>query len=145
MGHYKIRSGTWEQLKPDATLIRQTVFIDEQAVPAVEEWDAQDSLSQHYVVYADQQPIATARLLQNNSIGRVAVLKAYRGAGIGRLLMQDILQQAKIEQRESLKLSAQVHAIPFYASLGFSVQGTEYLDCGIPHVDMTMSLKATSH
>ena len=90
------------------------------------------------MVLDQHQPIATARLLKNNSVGRVAVLKEYRGKGIGRLLMLEIIQQVKHEQREFLKLSSQVHAIAFYESLGFKVQGNEYLDCGIPHVDMRL-------
>ena len=54
--------------------------------------------------------------------------------------MFDIIQTAKNEQREFLKLSSQVHAIPFYESLGFKLQGEEYLDCGIPHRDMYLCL-----
>lgn len=55
--------------------------------------------------------------------------------------MQAVIDQAKTEQREFLKLSSQVHAIGFYQNLGFDVQGEEYLDCGIPHIDMYLSLK----
>ncbi len=54
--------------------------------------------------------------------------------------MQAIIEQAKLEQREYLKLSSQVHAIAFYAALGFVVEGDEYLDCGIQHQDMYMAL-----
>ena len=144
MNDFNIISGTWTELASYAERIRREVFIQEQNIAEQDEWDAQDQISQHFVVYTIElgkaHAIATARLLANNSIGRVAVLKSHRGQGIGRLLMLKIIDQAKIEQRTFLKLSAQVHAIAFYQSLGFSVQGTEYLDCGIPHVDMTLSL-----
>ena len=140
MSWYMIRSGHWDQLQPDAKNIREQVFIHEQNISAEEEWDNQDPIALHFVVYAQEQPIATARLLENNSIGRVAVLKHYRGKGIGKLLMLKIIEQAKNEDRDSLKLSAQTHAIPFYAGLGFQVEGETYLDCGIPHVTMTMKL-----
>lgn len=144
MNDFNIISGTWTELANDAERIRREVFIQEQNIAEQDEWDAQDQISQHFVVYTIElgkaHAIATARLLVNNSVGRVAVLKSHRGQGIGRLLMLKIIDQAKIEQRTFLKLSAQVHAIAFYQSLGFSVQGTEYLDCGIPHVDMTLSL-----
>jgi len=93
------------------------------------------------VVYAQDQAIATARLLENNSIGRVAVLQQYRGEGIGKLLMQHIIQVAKQQNRAFLQLSAQVYATRFYENLGFQVQGEEYLDCEIPHIDMGLSLK----
>ncbi len=140
MTELKIRSGSWDELQNDAKLIREQVFIQEQHIPVEEEWDAQDAVALHFVVYDQNQPIATARLLQNNSIGRVAVLKSHRGLGIGKLLMQAIIEQAKSEQREFLKLSSQVYAIQFYAGLGFQVQGDEYLDCGIAHIDMYLKL-----
>lgn len=144
MRNFEFRSGPWAELSQDAEVIRREVFIEEQQIAEADEWDDQDKISRHFIVYVREenqlQPIATARLLQNNSIGRVAVLKSHRGQGIGRELMLKIIEQAKIEQRPVLKLSAQVHAIAFYQYLGFSVQGEEYLDCNIPHIDMTMSL-----
>lgn len=138
MSQFKIRTGRWDELQNDAKLIREQVFIQEQQIAVEDEWDAEDAVSVHFVVYDQDQPIATARLLQNNSVGRVAVLKSHRGVGIGKLLMQQIIQQAKHQQREFLKLSSQVHAIQFYAGLGFKVEGEQYLDCGIPHIDMRL-------
>lgn len=139
-----IRSGFWELLQQDAVYIREQVFIQEQNIPIEDEWDEHDSIALHFVMYANQQPIATARLLENNSVGRVAVLKNYRGQGIGKHLMLDIINQAKIERRAFLKLSAQTHAISFYAELGFQVEGNTYLDCGIPHIQMSLPLKPVS-
>lgn len=141
MTELKIRSGSWDALQQDAKLIREQVFIQEQNIPAADEWDAQDAISLHFVVYDQAKPIATARLLPNHSIGRVAVLKAYRRQGIGKLLMLEIIQQAKHEQRKFLKLSSQVHAVQFYAGLGFTVEGEQYLDCGIAHIDMYLKLQ----
>ncbi|NNG74917.1 GNAT family N-acetyltransferase [Acinetobacter sp. ANC 4277] len=138
MTPFTIRTGSWDELQNDAKLIREQVFIQEQQIAVEDEWDAEDAVSVHFVVYNQDQPIATARLLQNNSVGRVAVLKSHRGVGIGKLLMQQIIQQARHEQREFLKLSSQVHAIQFYAGLGFKVEGEQYLDCGIPHIDMRL-------
>ena len=140
MTQFTIRTGSWDELQKDAKLIREQVFIQEQQIAAEDEWDAEDAVSLHFVVYDQDQSIATARLLQNNSVGRVAVLKSHRGLGIGKLLMQQIIQQAKHEQREFLKLSSQVHAIQFYAALGFKVEGEQYLDCAIPHIDMRLVL-----
>lgn len=138
MSQFSIRTGRWDELQNDAKLIREQVFIQEQQIAVADEWDAEDAISVHFVVYDQDQPIATARLLQNNSVGRVAVLKSHRGLGIGKLLMHQIIQQAKHQQREFLKLSSQVHAIQFYAGLGFNVEGEQYLDCGIPHIDMRL-------
>ncbi|KAB1853366.1 GNAT family N-acetyltransferase [Acinetobacter tandoii] len=138
----QIRTGSWAELQSDAKPIREQVFIQEQQIAAVDEWDAQDEISQHFVVCDGEQVIATARLLPNHSIGRVAVLASHRGQGIGKLLMQEIIQQARIQQRPLLQLSSQVHAMSFYQALGFQVCGEAYMDCGIPHIDMQMSLLA---
>ena len=135
-----VENGDWDQLQQDARLIRELVFIVEQNIPEQDEWDDQDAISQHFVVYDHDQPIATARLLQDNSVGRVAVIQKYRGQGIGRMIMLDIIRYAQQQQYPFLKLSSQVHAISFYEKLGFVTQGDPYDECGIPHIKMMMPL-----
>ncbi|RXS92906.1 GNAT family N-acetyltransferase [Acinetobacter junii] len=140
-----VQSGHWDKLEQDAKFIRKQVFIIEQNIPEEEEWDDQDMISDHFVVYDQDQPIATARLLQNNSVGRVAVLKAYRGQGIGRMIMLEIIRQAHQQDRKFLQLSSQVHAISFYEKLGFSIQGDAYDECGIPHIKMQLVIETKNH
>lgn len=142
---YRVQSGHWDKLEQDAKFIRKQVFIIEQNIPEEEEWDDQDMISDHFVVYDQDQPIATARLLQNNSVGRVAVLKAYRGQGIGRMIMLEIIRQAHQQDRKFLQLSSQVHAISFYEKLGFSIQGDAYDECGIPHIKMQLVIETKNH
>ncbi|RKG31850.1 GNAT family N-acetyltransferase [Acinetobacter guerrae] len=137
---FNIKIGDWNSLLQDAKLIRTQVFVEEQQIPETEEWDAHDAISQHFMMYHDAQPIATARLLQNRSIGRVAVLKPYRGLNIGNKMMQAIIDYAKQQDFPDLKLSAQVYATGFYARLGFQQRGEIYDDCGIPHIEMFLSL-----
>lgn len=136
----KIVSGSWKDLAEHAKAIREAVFIQEQNIAAEDEWDAEDAVAVHFIVFQQDQAIATARLLSNNSIGRVAVLTTARGLGVGQRLMQAVIDYARAEQRKLVKLSSQVHAIGFYQALGFEVQGEEYLDCGIPHIDMYLKL-----
>lgn len=140
MSEFNVVTGDWEQLQQDAKHIREQVFILEQEIAPEDEWDDQDPISIHFVVYDGVLPIATARLLVDDHIGRVAVLAAYRSQGIGKLVMQQIIALAQQQQRKELVLSSQVHATEFYSGLGFQVQGESYLDCGIPHVDMSMRL-----
>ena len=136
----KIVSGSWKDLAEHAKAIREAVFIQEQHIAAEDEWDAEDAVAVHFIVFQQDQAIATARLLSNNSIGRVAVLTTARGLGVGQRLMQAVIDYARAEQRKLVKLSSQVHAIGFYQALGFEAQGDEYLDCGIPHIDMYLKL-----
>ncbi|MDS7928750.1 GNAT family N-acetyltransferase [Acinetobacter sp. V102_4] len=137
---YKIITGGWKQLEKDAKLIREQVFIQEQGIAPEDEWDDLDAMVLHFIVYDREQPIATARLLPQHSVGRVAVLMPYRKQGIGKILMQHIIDYARQQNLPYLKLSAQTYVTAFYEALGFVVQGEEYLDCGIPHIDMTLEL-----
>ena len=137
---YQVKHGRWDQLQQDAKLIRTQVFICEQGITEADEWDDQDVISQHFVIYDQDQPIATARLLQDNSVGRVAVIQKYRGQGIGWLIMLEIIEHAQQQQYPFLKLSSQLQAISFYEKLGFVTQGNPYDECGIPHIEMMMPL-----
>jgi len=137
---YKIIAGSWEQLEQDAKYIREQVFIQEQGIAPEDEWDDLDAVVLHFIVYDKEQPIATARLLPQHSVGRVAVLVSYRKQGIGKILMQHIIDYARQHKLPYLKLSAQTYVTAFYEALGFHVQGEIYEDCGIPHIDMILEL-----
>lgn len=139
---FNVENGQWNQLQlqQDAKFIRELVFIQEQNIPEQDEWDEHDAVSQHFVVYDQDRAIATARLLQNHSVGRVAVIKEYRGQGMGQLIMLEIIDYAQKQNRPFLQLSSQVHAISFYEKLGFVTQGDEYDECGIPHIEMVMPI-----
>ena len=135
-----IRRGSWQTYEEHAKLIREQVFIQEQHISDEDEWDAQDPISEHFMVYLDGQPVATARLLPTHKLGRVAVLKSYRGQGIGEALIHDVIAKAQQQKRPFVKLSSQVHAVGFYSQLGFETQGQPYMDCDIPHIDMYLKL-----
>ncbi|NUF51009.1 GNAT family N-acetyltransferase [Acinetobacter seifertii] len=137
---YKVIADDWEQLEKDAKYIREQVFIREQGIAPEDEWDDFDATAVHFMVYDQEQPIATARLLPQHSVGRVAVLMPYRKQGIGKILMQHIIDYARNQKLPYLKLSAQTYVTAFYEALGFNVQGEVYQDCGIPHIDMILAL-----
>lgn len=136
-----ISAGDWETLGETASEIRRIVFIDEQNVPSQEEWDGRDSECLHFLAVLDGRAIGTARLLPDAHIGRVAVLAEARGSGIGVLLMQAAIEAARHAGHTHVALSAQVHALAFYERLGFVAQGDEFLDAGIAHREMTLSLE----
>jgi predicted GNAT family N-acyltransferase len=122
--------------------IRTEVFVGEQNVPAELEIDGQDDAARHFAVKADGNIIATCRVRLMGSaakIERVAVLKNYRGKGVGRVLMKYLLTELrKNSDIQLFKLSSQSYAVPFYEQLGFKTRGGEYMDAGIPHYDMVL-------
>jgi predicted GNAT family N-acyltransferase len=131
----------WAHDAPRLSAVRRAVFIDEQGVPEALEWDEHDAVSTHWLATSDDgTPIGCARLLPDGHIGRMAVLPAWRGRGVGRALLAAVMSAAKARGHTTLRLSAQTHAAAFYAQAGFVVVGDEYEEAGIPHVAMQMSL-----
>lgn len=135
-----IINGDWSTLKDIASEIRRVVFIEEQSVPQEEEWDGRDEQCSHFIAYLEDQPVGTARLLPDGHIGRVAVLDSARGAGIGYQLMEAAIQAAREAGHPHVALSAQLHALAFYQRLGFVAHGGTFMDAGIPHREMLLTL-----
>lgn len=134
---YDIRFGDWSALSADAKIIRFEVFVEEQKVPAELEMDQMDAVCLHAVVYdAAGVPIGTGRLLPDGHIGRMAVRKAGRGAGIGSALLKGLMAEARARGDKQVVLSSQSHAAPFYQRHGFTIDGDEFFGAGIAHINM---------
>lgn len=124
--------------------LRREVFIDEQNVPEAEDVDGLDQSAIHLLAFEGDTPAGTARILAQGSIGkigRVCVLKPFRGKGLGA----DIIRATLAEMRQmpgltTARLGAQTHALGFYEALGFAAVGPEYPDAGIPHRNMERPL-----
>jgi predicted GNAT family N-acyltransferase len=145
-GTILIRAGGRRVDIVNALKVRDVVFIQEQNVPVELEHDEYDTEALHLLAIdtKTKEPVGTARVLDKGNgvakIGRVAVLKEYRGLGIGRALMQAALKTTRELNFTSLLLDSQVSVIPFYEGLGFVAQGGVFDDAGIPHRRMTMTL-----
>ena len=131
----------WQTGNPALRSIRETVFIREQHVPVELDWDKFDANCLHVLaVDSAGNPIGTARLLPDGHIGRMAVLKEWRGRGVGSALLQYLLEEARKRQIRSVTVNAQIYAAGFYAGFGFRMTGDEFIDAGIPHVKMILRL-----
>jgi len=124
--------------------IRSKVFIEEQNVAIEEEIDGLDGAADHYLLTLDNHAIGTARVRYLNDVAkveRVAILKSKRGFNMGRRLMDYIRDDIKKNPAIGLiKLGAQIQVIAFYEKLGFTCQGDEFLDAGIRHRWMNLTL-----
>ncbi|GHC30825.1 GNAT family acetyltransferase [Kushneria pakistanensis] len=135
-----IEASDWATLGEICSRIRLVVFVQEQGVDESEELDALDPECTHFLIRAGQIPCGTARLLPDGHIGRVAILASHRGLGLGARLMHHVIAHARSQQFTHCVLSAQTHAMGFYEQLGFVAHGEIYMDAGIAHRDMTLSL-----
>jgi predicted GNAT family N-acyltransferase len=134
-----IKTGTWDELRSDASPVRHAVFVEEQKVPKEMEWDEFDPVSLHAVAYdLAGKAIGTGRLLPDGHIGRMAVVAASRGAKVGGKILLMLIAQGRKLGHTQFVLSAQTHAVGFYVRFGFAAEGGEYLDAGIPHVQMRL-------
>lgn len=135
--NFKLTLGDWAVQRNDAQALRYEVFVVEQNVPVELEWDDMDAVCLHAVVYdAQGQALGTGRLLPDGHIGRMAVRKAARGAGIGGAILNALMQQARKRGDRAVVLNAQSHAAAFYQRFGFVREGEEFMEAGIPHIQM---------
>ncbi|KPF58031.1 acyltransferase [Rhizobium sp. AAP116] len=125
----------------DMLKLRVDVFVVEQHCP-YPELDGNDKDCLHLRLLDGEDLLACARLWRPSAehhprIGRVAVSPDHRGKRLGEALMREAISE--VEKRhpgKPIEISAQSHLQKFYGSLGFEVISEEYLEDGIPHVDM---------
>jgi len=132
MKPFTIREARWDNDQQALKNIREQVFIKEQKVPAVMEWDGLDNSARHWLAEdSRQQPIGCVRLLADGQIGRMAVISQWRQQGIGSALLKTLLAQIPAEQ--PLFLHAQSHVVAFYQTFGFISQGDAFYEAHIEH------------
>lgn len=138
MSTFTIHPVTWHEAHAQLQAIRYQVFVQEQQVPMSEELDQWDAEATHFLVTMPPKTtaIATARLLYTGQIGRMAVLQEWRRQGVGRALLQTIVDYAQQQHMPPLFLNAQVQALAFYQHTGFVAVPGVFMDAGIPHQRM---------
>ena len=138
-GSLEINIVDWHDRQDALKAIRKTVFIDEQHVPEELEWDGRDTECTHFLASFDSTPVAAARLTPEGQIGRMAVLKDFRGKGLGYQLLVAVIAQAKHAGHKQVFLHAQVSVIKFYQQHGFAAEGEIFIDAGIEHRSMRLA------
>ncbi|HEX5391193.1 MAG TPA: YbgC/FadM family acyl-CoA thioesterase [Burkholderiaceae bacterium] len=145
----EMKVGTWAELGQDAGQVRNEVFVEEQKIPKELEWDAADADAVHAVAYNRLgMPLATGRYLPYPAagragvvkVGRMAVKRVMRGAGVGREVLFALMDAARKRGEHEVVLHAQRSAETFYARLGYTVNGEPFEEAGIPHIEMHMRL-----
>ena len=124
--------------------VRYTVFVHEQGVHEAIEADGADHEAVHTVVLADRDVIGTARVRflspSEAKIERMAVLKPYRGQGIGHGILAFLSGELEKRHIKRIVLHAQYPTIMFYKSCGFHPHGRPFLEAGMKHLAMERQL-----
>lgn len=137
----------WATAQATASAVRLAVFVSEQGISESDEWDDVDALAMHAVCLVKEQSVATGRVWCDAAspsiahIGRLAVLASQRGHGLGRMVLQALMQQAREWRCISVVLHAQTSALGFYEAQGFVAQGDPFDEVGIAHVLMRCQLQ----
>ena len=139
-----MKAEIFDFLPDEAHDIRIKVFIEEQGFE--NEFDSIDAEAVHILMRDENSiPVATCRVFWDNRmdshiLGRLAVLKEYRGRGIGSDVVREALEYVKNSGGKKLMLHSQCRAAVFYEKLGFSSFGEVELDEGCPHIWMVKEL-----
>ncbi len=131
---------TYNYLPADAKMIREEVFVAEQGF--VNEIDDIDEIALHLVMYDEnEKPIATCRIFEGTNpsefiLGRLAVVKEYRGMNIGSRMICAAERKALQKGGTALKLHSQCVAKEFYAKSGYTEFGVIEYEEDCPHIWM---------
>lgn len=127
--------------------IRTSVFTLEQGADRDSEfdlYDEQDADSDYVLIFSGGNAAATGRLAftgKSCKIGRIAVVKGFRGMGLGDKLVRALLNRAFELGYDSVLVDSQMHAIPFYKKFGFEPSGGQIMDRGLVHMPMKLDKK----
>lgn len=132
-----------ENLARQAFFIRQLVFVNEQGVDAILEYDEHDKTATHYLVTLNSKPIGAARWRKTENavkLERFAILKEYRNKNIGAQLLTTVLGDV-MSLNIPIYLHAQITAVKFYERHGFVKNGDTFYEAGIMHFKMNFEKK----
>lgn len=125
-----------------ALQLRSQVFVVEQTCIYLDP-DGRDAGALHVLGYENGVLAAYTRLFppgtyrKEASIGRVAVHPDFRGKGLGVAIMKATMDELRARHgNPPIVLSAQSYLQQFYQDLGYKAEGEEYLEDGIPHIQM---------
>ena len=138
---FRIEVMNWERAQPVAGPIRFAIFVGEQDVPPGIELDDKDADCIHAISYdAADKAIGTGRLLPDGQIGRMAVVKDWRRQGVGAVILDALVNEARKRGLASVVVSAQLRAAEFYRDSGFEAEGKVYQEANILHQLMRKNL-----
>ncbi|MBL6658213.1 MAG: GNAT family N-acetyltransferase [Flavobacteriales bacterium] len=127
-----------DSLFSDVRAIRQSVFVEEQGVSSSKENDEFEQEAFHYLLRYNSRNIGAARRRTTSNgikLERFAILKKFRGRGMGKKLVKEVLMDVKDSDKQ-IYLHAQIQVVDFYENLNFVIEGELFEEAGINHYKM---------
>jgi len=124
--------------------LREKVFVVEQNCVYLDA-DGKDKSAYHILLRDESGLLAYLRVLDRGvsfasvSLGRV--VSAQRRRGLGTIVLKEGIRTAKEKfNADEIVIEAQTYARLFYERQGFVKTSDEFLEDGIPHIQMTLQL-----
>ena len=124
--------------------IRVAVFCLEQNC-LYQDLDEKDKNAYHVYIKEDDKIKAYLRVLDRGisfeeiSIGRVLTVE--RGTGLGNRILEEGIRVAREKMgADKIKIEAQTYAKGYYEKFGFQQISDEFLEDGIPHIQMILHI-----
>ena len=145
--HVRAVSGEsdWQAVKA----LRCAVFVEEQGLPAEEEFDSHDESATHAAAFDPAGRVVGAGRLYRDAagearIGRMAVRRDMRRSGIGGELLRWLEAKAVGQGAGVVVVHAQAYLERFYARRGYVVDSPPFIEDGLEHICMTKALPAAT-
>lgn len=148
-GKFTLHMGNEKWNQAAAFFVRMEVFVLERNIPLHEEFDDKDTDEMVYsVIYDGEKPVATGRFIQVDEStvrpGRIAVLKEYRGKGLGEKVVKELEAYSMSLGCTKSLIHAELSAAGFYEKLGYTRVSDVYEEDGVPCVTLERVLDSVS-
>ena len=121
--------------------MRYAVFTEDQGIPQEVDKDGLDEYCSHIIAKYRMKPVGTVRIRlvgKTAKLERLAVLKNFRGKGIGKALVEYAID---CFCKKEITMHAQTYLKNFYEDMGFESRGKPFKEAGIDHIEMFMKPK----
>lgn len=124
--------------------IRRKVFVEEQKINPDVEYDEYEPFCKHFLIKYKNKPVGVCRVrfIENKAkMERLAILKKYRGLGLGKLGIMHMTYYSKRLKKKKIYMHAQYYLKNYYLKLGFLTEGKPFMEEGIKHIKMYYPFK----
>jgi predicted GNAT family N-acyltransferase len=126
---FRVELRDWEAARTIAGPIRYAVFIESENPPAGIELDDDDAQCLHAIAFEEGGAgVGTARLHADGRIGRLVTAKDWRRRGVGEVLLQALIEEARRRGLAAVTVEGSLQAAEFYRTHGFAAEGKVYKD-----------------
>ena len=137
-----IKTATTKKDKGKCFSIRRNVFVKEQNISGKIEFDDENVDATYFIAQYKNVFVGTDRYRLTDfgiKLERFAVLSSFRNLGVGKKLVDYIIQT--IRDEKFIYLHAQESVVEFYFKLGFKKFGSPFFEAEILHQKMIYDQK----